>query len=308
MRQALRAGMDRRILSVTLYALLFLLAPVTYLTACTLWGATGARTKDGGTLIAKNRDKEPSQHGELRTVVRKGHRFLGLYYTDVEKRRSIAGGINDSGLCLLGASAGSVPREERNKGGRGLSEHILTSFDSVDAVLKNQKMFAGTHPVFYIIGDRSKIATVEVAPGGKFRVRSTDNGILCHTNHYLDEKLLRANDKIGTSSLARLKRIQELMTTHASPFTLEDFITFSEDRHDGPDRSIWRTGSTPDKERTLATWIASIPKNGSPALYVKLANTGEPERTYNLKLDSSFWATHTRSDPLHSNLPAGKTR
>ena len=179
--------MHRRILSATLYAILLLLAPVTYLTACTLWAAAGARTSDGGTLIAKNRDKDPSQHGELRIVTRKGRRFLGLYYTDTDERRSIAGGINDRGLCILGASAGSVPREERNKGGRGLSKHILTSFGSVDAVLKNQKIFAGTHPVFYIIGDRLKIATVEVAPGGKFRVRSTDNGILCHTNHYLDE-------------------------------------------------------------------------------------------------------------------------
>jgi len=294
--------MGRRILSAALYVLFFLFTHATSLKACTLWAAAGASTKDGGTLIAKNRDKEPSQHGELRVVARKGHRFLGLYYADAEKRRSIAGGINETGLCLLGASAGSVPREERNKGGRGLSEHILISFNSVDAVLKNQKIFAGTHPVFYIIGDRSKIATVEVAPGGKFRVRSTDNGILCHTNHYLDEKFLRANDKIGTSSLARLKRILQLMTTHASPFTFEDFKTFSEDRHDGPDRSIWRTGSTPEKERTLATWIASIPRKGPPALYVRLANTGEPQRTYTLKLDSSFWARHTLSGPLRNNV------
>jgi len=293
--------MNKNILSAGLYALLFLVAQLPSADACTLWGATGARTRSGGTLIAKNRDKEPSQHGELRIVTRKGRRFLGLYYTGADRRRVIAGGINARGLCVLGASAGSVPRQKRNTGGQGLSEHILTSFDSVDAVLKNQKIFADTHPIFYIIGDRSKIATVEVAPGGKFSVRSTDNGFLCHTNHYIGERLLRANEKIGTSSLARLKRIRQLMTTHASPFTLDDFKTFSEDGHGGPDRSIWRTGSTPERERTLATWIVSIPRNDSPTLYVKLANIGEPERTYNLNLDSSFWAEHTRSGPLHGN-------
>ncbi len=293
--------MHAKILSGVLYALLFLLARVGPGEPCTLWAATGSRTANGGTLIAKNRDKEPSQHGELRVVRGKQHRFLGLYYTDAKGRRSIAGGINDKGLCLLGASAGSVPRGERNTGGRGLSEHILASFDSVDAVLKKQKMFACTHPVFYIIGDGSKIATVEIAPRSEFSVKVTDNGILYHTNHYLDEKLAGANAAIGKSSLARLNRIRQLMTAQASPFTIRGFKTFSEDRHDGPDRSIWRTGGAPDKERTLATWIAYIPKKGPPTLYVKLANTGEQRRTYDLKLDSSFWAKHPLSDPLRNN-------
>lgn len=288
-----RTGMHVNILPVVSCALFFFFAHASPASPCTLWAAAGSRTTDGGTLIAKNRDKEPSQHGELRVFRGKGHRFLGLYYTDVKGRRSIAGGINDAGLCILGASAGSAPRGEKNKGGKGLSEHILASFDSVDAVLKKQKMFAGTHPVFYIIGDGSKIATVEVAPEGEFSVRVANDGILYHTNHYLDEKLSPSNAAIGKSSRARLNRIRHLVTTQASPFTIRDFKRFSEDRHDGPDRSIWRTGGKPDKERTLATWIASIPKKGPPALYVKLANTGERQRTYNLKLDSAFWANGT---------------
>lgn len=285
--------MHANVLSVAFCALLFFLAHANPGEPCTLWAAAGARTNDGGTLIAKNRDKEPGQRGELRVVTGKRHRFLGLYYTDARGRSSIAGGINDKGLCILGASAGSVPRGERNKGGKGLSEHILASFDSVDAALEKQKMFAGAHPVFYMIGDSSKIATIEVAPKGEISVKVTADGILYHTNHYLDGKLAGANAAIGKSSLARLERIRRLMTDRASPFTIRDFKTFSEDRRDGPDRGIWRTGGAPDKERTLATWIASIPKKGPPALYVKLANSGEPRRTYDLKLDSEFWANGT---------------
>ena len=129
-------------------------------------------------------------------------------------------------------------------------------------------------------------------------MRVKEHGILFHANHYIEEKLLWANEKIGRSSHMRLHRIRHLLRTHSSPFTIEDFIAFSEDREHGPDNSIWRTGSSPKKRRTLATWIASIPKSDYPVLYVKLANPDEPERTYNVNLDSSFWTKEFLDDML----------
>jgi hypothetical protein len=75
------------------------------------------------------------------------------------------------------------------------------------------------------------------------------------------------------------------------PLTMEDFIKFSGDKNDGPDNSIWRTGSTPQKTRTLATWIVEIPKNDVPTLYVKCANPGEEEKTYEVKLEDKLWKT-----------------
>jgi hypothetical protein len=87
----------------------------------------------------------------------------------------------------------------------------------------------------------------------------------------------------------RLERIQRLLAMRPRPLTLADFISFSGDRHDGPDYGIWRSGSTPKKIRTLASWIVRLPANGPPTLYVKLANPGEPPATRRLQLDTSFW-------------------
>jgi len=159
----------------------------------------------------------------------------------------------------------------------------------IDVDLAVKMMLEKSHPVFYLIADKRKVAVIEVAPGGETSIGTTENGVLFHTNHYLDEKLLRANETTGKSSLARLNRIRNLLNDHPLRYTVEDFITFSEDAVDGPDDSIWRTGGTPGKERTLASWIIFMPKNGAPELYIKFANPEEPVRVYNMKLDTPFW-------------------
>ena len=75
----------------------------------------------------------------------------------------------------------------------------------------------------------------------------------------------------------RLKRIQHLIARQTSPFTLDDFITFSNDRNGGSEGALWRAPGTSDTIRTLASWIIYIPPDGPPILYVKLANPDEPE-------------------------------
>lgn len=256
--------------------------------ACTLWAAAGSRTRDGGTLIAKNRDLHP-QADVLKVVTPpSGHRYLGLFFIE-GARQGVSAGINDRGLVIVGALAGSIPPSIRLQGEKNLLRKVLTTFDSVDAVAACREIFAASHPVFYMLADRRKIATVEVAPHGRMDFRMTDNGDLCHTNHYLSDQLCGANRKIGASSWIRFQRIQELLLRQVRPLSLEDFINFSADRHDGPDNSIWRTGSSPGKTRTLATWIVSTPKDDAPSVYVKLANPGEPEKIVRLKLDPAFW-------------------
>ncbi|HPZ09218.1 MAG TPA: carcinine hydrolase/isopenicillin-N N-acyltransferase family protein, partial [Candidatus Eremiobacteraeota bacterium] len=91
------------------------------------------------------------------------------------------------------------------------------------------------------------------------------------------------------SSKIRYNRIKYLLENHANPLKIEDFIDMSQDTHDGPDNSIWRTGSTPKKTRTLGTWIVAIPKNDFPELYIKFANPEEDERIYRFTLDEAFW-------------------
>jgi isopenicillin-N N-acyltransferase like protein len=266
--------------------LLYLAIPVQ---ACTLWAAAGSRTRDGGTLIAKNRDLRP-QVDVLKVVTPPaGYRYLGLFFIE-GKRQGVTAGINERGLVIVGALAGSVPRSIMYRGEKNLLRKVLTDYDSVEAVAACREIFTASHPVFYMLADRTKIATVEVAPHGRVDFQVRDNGDLSHTNHYLSEQLCGANQKIGASSRIRLQRLQELLLRQVRPLSLDDFIAWSSDRHDGPDNSIWRTGSSPTKTRTLATWIVSTPKNEAPSLYVKLANPDEPEKIVQLKLDPAFWA------------------
>ena len=62
----------------------------------------------------------------------------------------------------------------------------------------------------------------------------------------------------------------------------------SADREGGPDNAIWRTGSTPVKERTLSSWIVYSPADGPPELYVKIANPQEEERIQRLNFKDLF--------------------
>lgn len=259
------------------------------LDACTLWAAVGARAAQGGSIIAKNRDWLP-EPSEVRLVnPPTGFRFLGLYPIREGKRRNIVAGVNEKGLVVVTATAGSIPREVMIKGGRGVMQQLLTDFPTVEEVLANRTLFARTHSAMYLIADRRRIAWIEVAPEGRFSVRDTANGVLAHTNHYLDEQMIGVNEKIGRSSRVRIGRIGELLEGHALPFTLEDFIAISRDRNDGPDNSVWRTGGKPEGNRTLASWIVSLPKEAPPEIFIRLANPGEAERTVKMALDGPFW-------------------
>lgn len=262
-----------------------LAAPLPRGLACTCWSVAGDRAAGGGTLIAKNRDYVPGPSRVRVEVPRKGFRFIGLF--PEKKKIGVVAGTNERGLTVVTMTAGTVPRNLRFEHGRGLNREILEGYASVDEVLRNREMFSEGRPAFYLLSDGKKTAVVEVAPGGKFAVESTEEGSLSHTNHFLDSTLAGANRvEPGESSLARLKRIRELLDAHSGPFAREDFIAFSQDREGAPDDRIWRTGP---KSRTLATWIVANPRKGPPSVFVRMANPGEAEACWSMTLDKAFW-------------------
>jgi len=266
-----------------------ILAGVSEIDACTLWAAAGKRVAHRGSLIAKNRDWIP-ESSEIRFVrSTTGFRSLGLYPIRDGKQTGMVAGINEKGLVVVTATAGSIPRSDQEAGGRGLTRQLLSVFSTVDGVLENRTIFTKTHPSIYLIADHSRTAWIEVAPEGKYSFRATRSGVLAHTNHYLGETLVDVNKTIAQGSRMRLGRIEGLLHSHEAPLTLEDFITFSEDRNDGPDHSLWRVGSKPEGKRTLASWIVSLPPKASPELFLRLANPGEPERAVRIVLDGQFW-------------------
>jgi hypothetical protein len=272
-----------------IFSAFFALTGVSVLEACTLWSAVGNRVEHGGSLIAKNRDWNPEPSVVRLVRPDAGFRFLGLFPIREGKQKGIVAGVNEKGLVVVTASASSVPQADREKGGGGLTRQLLTVFSTVEDVQINKSVFTHTHPSMYLIADRRQTAWVEVAPEGRFSIRTIKKGVLTHTNHYLEETLIDVNGKIGQSSRTRLGRIVELLDRHAAPLTLEDFIAFSQDRNDGPDDSLWRTGGKPDGIRTLASWIVSLPPSAPPEIFVRLANPGETERTMKMTLDGPFW-------------------
>ncbi len=271
--------------------------------ACTLWAAAG-EAAGGGTLLAKNRDNAPEQTDAL-IVVRPdtGLAYVGLFAT-VHGRERLVAGVNEAGLSLVSATAGSLPKAQRSGPSRvkGLLGRVLTECRNIDAVESHSEWFAGHSPAIYMASDQTRTAWVEVGPSGTapgvlatapapsaVAMRQTDNGTLCHTNHYLSDELAGHNARIGQSSAARLARIQALLTGPGHAFTLDDFLRMSLDQSAGPDNSIFRSGATPRSTRTLATVAVRTPATGAPILEVSGFDTpGEPWRV-RLVLDKAFW-------------------
>jgi hypothetical protein len=255
--------------------------------ACTLWGAAGDAVEGGGTLVAKNRDWAPDHRQELVVLSpSEGYRSVALLAVGNDEP-GIKAGVNEKGLVIVSATANQIASAERKKvhQKQGLMRHYLATCASVEELLKNIDLLR--RPVFYLVADRKETAVIEIGPEGQRTVTRKDSGTLLHTNHYgaSEPQNLRAP---GASSLLRYARIDELLKRHGKPFVLDDFIRFSEDRNAGPDNSIWRTGSDPRKRRTLATWLVSIPASGSPILYLKTADPGEPERVCRLAVEEAL--------------------
>ena len=266
--------MKNILVSLLITITLLLSAPVE---ACTLFAANGSVVDDGGTLLVKNRDWEPNQHQVIKFVPSKdGYSYFGLYAEGTAA--GMKAGINEKGLTVVSATAGSIPSKERknmpNKAG-SLTK-LLKDCASVEEALTRTDLFLG--PKILMLADKKSVATVEIGPEGKFSIEQKENDYICHTNHYVAEDMLNFNKKIGQSSQKRYERICQLLDDASSPFSLDVFLNFSNDRNDGPDNSIFRLGSNPANTRTMAVWAVKIPLDSSPEVYVRILNPNEDEK------------------------------
>lgn len=258
------------------------------LRACTLWGAVVPET--GGTIISKNRDWKPD-HTQVLKFNREGrYTYLGLYAAGNDQP-GIKQGVNEKGLCVVTATAGSIPKETREKHRSkrgGAMSSLLANYATCDQVLADaDKIFRDRSPGFMMISDRRKIITVETGLNGRYVVKVTESGHAAHTNHFLEPALADCNLKTGEGSETRYKRISELLESAAAPLDLAAFVRMSKDRNAGDRDSLWRTGKG---SVTLSSWILETPAQGSPRLRVLLANPGEEEKESIFVLDKAFWA------------------
>lgn len=255
---------------------------------CTLFGAAGPAVAGGGTLLVKNRDWRPDQSHVLALVTpTAGYRFLGLFARG-GNAPGLKAGVNQAGLAVVSATAGSRPRAERRHG-LGLGGRLralLAGCDSVESALRQPDLWRRSKPVMLLLADSRELARVEIAPNGRLGVTRQDRGSLWQTNHYLEPALADANTAVGRSSAARAARIQALLAAGPRPLTLPALLAMSRDTTDGPDNGIWRTGSRPGAVRTVATFAVALPPRGPGRLEVRLVDPGRPEQRLRLPLDA----------------------
>lgn len=266
---------------------------------CTLFGLAGDAVANGGTLLLKNRDWRPDHVQEVAAVApRTGYRYVGLFARGGEAP-GLKAGVNQPGLTVVTATAGSIPRGERRgeAGMGGILRKLLTECGSVDEALARTDLFGRAKPCLFLLGDRTGLARVEVAPGGRFAVSRTRNGALIQTNHYLQPSLADANIRIGASSQASYERIRELLDRLPRPADLDTLERLSRDTAGGPDNGIWRTGTTPTTTRTVATFAVAMPPSGPGRLRVRLADPGQAERTVEMVLDARAFEPATTVSP-----------
>jgi len=249
--------------------------------SCTLWAAVGDATRDGGSLVVKNRDWRPDHWQEVKRVApTQGFRYVGLFAHGNDDP-GLKAGVNQKGLVVVSATAPFRQRElkampkAKDRLGRILREHA-----TVEEALQRHDLFLG--PTFLLVADRRQAAVVEIGPNGTFTIANAVGGVIAHTNHYLLPEMTRFNPtKIGESSRERFARIREFLSAGA-PFGASDFEQFSASRDGGPDEAIWRTGKTAAATRTLATWMVHQTRGGEIEVFVRLANPGEDVRVIRL--------------------------
>lgn len=256
--------------------------------ACTLFAATGsAYVKNGGTLISKTRDWTPQYNGAKLYTLHGENTFYAIIAGDTKDSMSPRGGINDKGLAIVVASASSVPKDVLRKIPRkgNITQDILSACNSVEEAVKNINGYRGQ---FVLLADREEIALVEISPEGIPDVKRIKSGYLYHTNHYVCDDFVKYNAKLGESSRTRFDRIGSLLTESAKPFSIDDFTSFTDDRHDGPVNSIWRVGDARHSIKTQAAFTVHISPDGDAEIFLKICKDPLfPKEFETIKIKSS---------------------
>ena len=235
---------------------------------CTLFGAIGDSVRGGGVLIGKTRDRaEKSEQAFVEVVPKGGYRYRGISMRGVKR---VTSGINEKGLVVVSAAASSVEKE----GKVTTVGKILSKASSVDEVMAMVRKGEIQGPIYYLAGDIHKIALLEVIDRHRYDSLVKEDGVLCHTNHFILKEVRDFNRKIGASSQARLNRIEELLK--GGPFTKEQFVAFSRDHFNGPgNSSICRhfEKGVRGSERTVSAAVYTLRKGEAPEIWV---SPGQP--------------------------------
>lgn len=224
--------------------------------ACTIFAAHGTAVEDGGLIIVKNRDAEPSPQSVQKVKTFK-YDYYGLYGYTRKGAPLLLGGVNEQGLVVIHSKASCIDDAYQDVPGKSVvNEYLLKNCSTVEECLQSTK--ALNSPCFLLIGDSKEIATVEIGPKKELHIQRTSNSTISHTNHYRDPNLKKYDVKLGTSTVKRQKKIDQLLQTSTKPLSLNDMIAFSEDKSEGVNNSIWREGVSFDATQTLGRFLVHL--------------------------------------------------
>lgn len=264
--------------------------------ACTTFATLGSDNLGGGLLIGKARDSM-AQYERLGVRKKAGTiPYLGLFYGKKPGKNLpyIASGVNQKGLAVVQSEAASAEfgemftDEDQSK----VIYQLLEHYGSVAQVLKDQKkLFSNGEANFLIIGDKHEAILVEVGPKKESYqiLQAKDHSDrLYHTNHYVLSQMKKYNYKFFHDSKLRFQQIETLVNDTEKPLRMmKEGYAWVNDSSRGAKESI-------SNEYTVAAFLADIPLEGAPKVWVQFTSRVHHYATFYLVLNKAFWKTPGR--------------
>ncbi len=264
--------------------------------ACTTFASVNGANQS--TLIAKNRDEHPDIQSVAVFHPDGGYAFLGMVSQQKPGAALILrSGINQYGLAIVNMAVPNPPNGGLYGDGDAFIRAVLTLNRSVAEVMGNLPSLVATNPYpeFYLLADRNQTALIELASQGQYFVTLSNGTPLYHTNNYENPAFAANNTGDLEGSTNRYDRISALMNSNSN-YTLNEFQLFAHDHAAGSNDSIFRTGKkvgNPYTARTLATFIAQIPHDGSaPTVWIQFyprPDISGSQNVFEYQLTPAFW-------------------
>lgn len=223
--------------------------------ACTVLAAAGSAVEGGGVLFGKTNDVKYPYQCRTMLVTDNGYPYYVLRYQSRRGKFKAQFGVNKYGLGIGATAPGHLSLKQRAAmRQRNLKSGVwyyLGRCKTVDEALKMPEF--NTLPANIMLADSKEIAYVETFDDGRQKIVRKTDGVLSHTNHYLDPELFELSKQaISRSSKSRYDRSVELLNNGRTPLTFNDFVAFVNDP------KIRRHGHVPETVETNASMVLQI--------------------------------------------------
>ncbi len=258
--------------------------------ACTSIGFAGDYLRDGGTIVAKNRDAPIQGYQRLAMFRPDGkHPYIALTYgskADVATYPYIAGGTNARGLTVLVNDPASHYPKGRSENAieTAAVKTILENYASVAEVQKDaKKLFGQNNPALYIVGDATQVANFEAGYDDKYSARLKSNGYVWALNEYHLPLTEADNRNITQDVKSRYETLTAWLAAHTADVRLGDALRLLASSYHDEFNSI-------NREVTVAQYAVETPKGQPPLLHAKLTIPTQPYNQYRIQLTPEFFA------------------